>query len=96
MRRAVQVYLGDAPRRIGAIRYDQQGARESAAFEYDAEWLAAPDRFTIDPDVDNEVAIRSYTAVGFRPVGVMRRYSRRPNGTWVDGLLMDLLADELL
>lgn len=52
-------------------------------------------RFTIDPEVANDVAIRSYSAVGFKPVGVMRRYSRRPDGTWVDGLLMDLLADEL-
>jgi serine/threonine-protein kinase HipA len=49
MRRTIQVYLGSEPRRIGTIRYDQQGARESAAFEYDADWLAAPDRFTIDP-----------------------------------------------
>lgn len=52
-------------------------------------------RFTIDPDADNEPAIRCYRAVGFRPVGVMRRYSRSPDGTWHDGLLMDLLADEL-
>jgi serine/threonine-protein kinase HipA len=49
MRRAIQVYLGDVPRRAGAIRYDQQGARESAIFEYGAEWLGAADRFTIDP-----------------------------------------------
>jgi aminoglycoside 6'-N-acetyltransferase len=52
-------------------------------------------RFTIDPDVDNEPAIRCYAAVGFRPVGVMRRYSRSADGSWHDGLLMDLLADEL-
>lgn len=53
-------------------------------------------RFTIDPSVDNEVAIRCYSAVGFRPVGVMRRYERDSDGTWGDGLLMDLLADERL
>ena len=52
-------------------------------------------RFTIDPEVANEAAIRCYAAVGFRPVGVMRRYSRRADGTWVDGLLMDLLAEDL-
>ncbi len=34
---------------MGALRYDQQGARESALFEYDAAWLAAPDRFAIEP-----------------------------------------------
>jgi aminoglycoside 6'-N-acetyltransferase len=53
------------------------------------------DRFTIDPDVINERAIRSYAAVGFKPVGVMRRYHRHPTGVR-DGLLMDLLADERL
>jgi aminoglycoside 6'-N-acetyltransferase len=52
-------------------------------------------RFTIDPDADNEPAIRCYRAVGFKPVGVMRRYSRSADGSWHDGLLMDLVADEL-
>jgi aminoglycoside 6'-N-acetyltransferase len=52
-------------------------------------------RFTIDPDVANERAIRCYTAVGFKPVGVMRRYGRASDGTWHDGLLMDLLVDDL-
>ena len=45
---------------------------------------------------DNEAAIGCYAKVGFRPVGVMRRYERGPDGTWHDGLLMDLLADEFL
>jgi len=53
-------------------------------------------RFTIDPAVENERAIRCYAAVGFRPAGVMRRYWRDPDGTWRDGLLMDMLADERL
>jgi aminoglycoside 6'-N-acetyltransferase len=52
-------------------------------------------RFTIDPDAENERAIRCYTAVGFRPVGVMRRYSRAGSDEWRDGLLMDLLAEDL-
>jgi RimJ/RimL family protein N-acetyltransferase len=53
-------------------------------------------RLVIDPAADNEPAIRCYTAVGFRPVGIMRRYERDADGTgWHDGLLMDLLADDL-
>ncbi|MFE9258055.1 GNAT family N-acetyltransferase [Streptomyces sp. NPDC006879] len=52
-------------------------------------------RLVIDPAADNEPAIRCYTKVGFRPVGVMRRYERGSDGSWHDGLLMDLLADEL-
>ena len=52
-------------------------------------------RLTIDPAADNEAAIRAYQKVGFRRVGVMRSYERGPNGTWHDGLLMEMLADEL-
>ena len=52
-------------------------------------------RITIDPAAANEPAIRCYTKVGFRPVGVMRQYERGPDGTFHDGLLMDLLRDEL-
>lgn len=53
-------------------------------------------RLTIDPAADNVAAIRAYEKVGFRPVGVMRSYERGPDGTWHDGLLMELLADELI
>jgi aminoglycoside 6'-N-acetyltransferase len=52
-------------------------------------------RLTIDPSAANARAIRAYARVGFRPVGVMRSYERGPDGTWHDGLLMDLLAGEL-
>jgi aminoglycoside 6'-N-acetyltransferase len=53
-------------------------------------------RLTIDPAVENRAAIRAYEKAGFRPVGVMRHYEREPDGDrWYDGLLMDLLADEL-
>jgi aminoglycoside 6'-N-acetyltransferase len=52
-------------------------------------------RLTIDPAADNVRAIRTYEKVGFKPVGVMRRYERGLDGTYHDGLLMDLLAGEL-
>jgi aminoglycoside 6'-N-acetyltransferase len=52
-------------------------------------------RLTIDPAADNAAAIRAYEKVGFRRVGVMRSYERGPDGTWHDGLLMEMLADEL-
>jgi aminoglycoside 6'-N-acetyltransferase len=51
-------------------------------------------RLTIDPAVGNAAAIHAYEKVGFRRVGVMHRYERGPDGTWRDGLLMELLADE--
>ena len=52
-------------------------------------------RLTIDPAADNANAIRAYERVGFKPVGVMRKYERGPDGEWHDGLLMDMLAEEL-
>ena len=50
----------------------------------------------IDPAADNAAAIRCYSKAGFRPVGIMRDYERGADGTWHDGLLMDLLAGELI
>lgn len=62
-----------------------------------ARWLfdeRGQHRLTIDPSAANERAIRAYAAVGFRPVGRMREYERGPDGTFHDGLLMDLLRAE--
>jgi aminoglycoside 6'-N-acetyltransferase len=52
-------------------------------------------RVTIDPAAANERAIRSYERVGFKRVGVLRQYERGPDGTWHDGVLLDLMAEEL-
>jgi aminoglycoside 6'-N-acetyltransferase len=51
-------------------------------------------RLTIDPAADNEPAIRCYTAAGFRSVGVMRRYERGRDGSFHDGLLMELVRPD--
>jgi aminoglycoside 6'-N-acetyltransferase len=51
-------------------------------------------RLTIDPAAANVRAIRVYERLGFKPVGLMRQYERGPDGSWHDGLLMDLLAEE--
>jgi aminoglycoside 6'-N-acetyltransferase len=53
-------------------------------------------RLTIDPAAENHRAIRVYERLGFRPIGVMRSYQRMPDGRWIDALLMDMLADELV
>jgi aminoglycoside 6'-N-acetyltransferase len=52
-------------------------------------------RITIDPAAENERAIRCYAHVGFRRVGVLRCYERSADGSWHDGVLMELLAEEL-
>jgi serine/threonine-protein kinase HipA len=51
MKRTIGVVLGDADRRVGTLRFDSQGARQSAAFEYDRDWLATSDRFALEPDL---------------------------------------------
>jgi aminoglycoside 6'-N-acetyltransferase len=81
------------------LRADAQGAGLGRdAVRTVARWLIRQrghHRLTIDPAADNERAISAYAAVGFRPVGIMRRYEGDLDGSWHDGLLMDLLADEL-
>ncbi len=52
-------------------------------------------RITIDPAADNDRAIRAYERVGFKRVGVMRRYERGSDGIFHDGLLLDLLPEDL-
>ncbi|WP_067469732.1 aminoglycoside 6'-N-acetyltransferase [Actinomadura macra] len=65
-----------------------------------ARWLVQErghHRITVDPAAANTAAIRCYGKVGFKPVGTMREYERDPtSGRWRDGLLMDLLARELV
>jgi aminoglycoside 6'-N-acetyltransferase len=51
-------------------------------------------RLTIDPAAANARAIAAYAKVGFKPVGVMRQYERGTDGTYHDGLLMDMLRDD--
>jgi len=43
----------------------------------------------------NARAIRCYERVGFKRVGVQRRYELGPDGLWHDGLLLDLLPEDL-
>jgi aminoglycoside 6'-N-acetyltransferase len=53
-------------------------------------------RFTLDPNVANERAIRAYAALGFERVGVMRAYERNPAGGWNDALLLELIVPEAI
>lgn len=49
MKRAITVHLGERGTSLGSLRYDQQGARASAAFAYDTSWLVTTDRFAVEP-----------------------------------------------
>jgi aminoglycoside 6'-N-acetyltransferase len=80
-----------------ATRFHGTGLGRRALREAIREQIArGHHRFTIDPTVGNEAAIRCYASVGFKPVGVLREAERGPDGGWRDGLLMDLLAREFV
>jgi aminoglycoside 6'-N-acetyltransferase len=53
-------------------------------------------RITIDPSVDNEIAVASYKKAGFETVGVMKKYWRDGEGNWRDSLLMELIIESNL
>lgn len=86
---SIDVFLDPAVHGRG-LGTDAVGALARHLFEH-----RGHHRLTIDPAADNAAAIRCYEKAGFRPVGVMRSYERGPDGTWHDGLLMDLLAEDL-
>jgi len=52
-------------------------------------------RITIDPALANVRAIGAYEKVGFKRIGVGRRYEMGLDGTFHDNLLMDMLAEDL-
>jgi aminoglycoside 6'-N-acetyltransferase len=87
---SIDIYLDPAVHGRGV---GTDAVRTLAAHLVDVE---AFHRLVIDPAADNAAAIRCYAKVGFRPVGVMREYERGADGSWHDGLLMDLLAAELV
>lgn len=49
MRRNIRVHIGDEGLALGMLHYDQEGARESAAFQYDPTWLSSDERFAMEP-----------------------------------------------
>jgi serine/threonine-protein kinase HipA len=51
MNRTINVFLGDAAWQIGTLRFDMQGTRQSAGFEYHPTWLEADDALAIEPNL---------------------------------------------
>lgn len=45
----VSIELGDETLKVGKLWFHQRGARQSASFEYEAEWLKHPEKFALDP-----------------------------------------------
>lgn len=85
---SLDLFLAPEVHRLGLGR---DAIRTLARFLFEQE---GHHRLTIDPAADNVPAIRCYASVGFREVGRMRQYERGRDGSWHDGLLMELLADD--
>lgn len=83
----MHIFLGTAHRgrRIG---------EEALALAIRAEFAAGITRVTLDPNAKNTGAIRSYERLGFRPIGLLRDYQVRPDGSLDDALFMDLTRSD--
>jgi RimJ/RimL family protein N-acetyltransferase len=79
---------------LGAEWYGRRYGAEALAIAMTHLATLGHHRFTLDPNVHNAPAIRSYERLGFQRVGVLREYQLRPNGTHEDGLLMDLVLGD--
>jgi aminoglycoside 6'-N-acetyltransferase len=85
---AVDIFVGTAAQGRGV---GLDAMRTLIAWLFD---VRGHHRLTVDPAAENPRAIHVYEKLGFRPVGVLRRYERVEDGTWRDALLMELLAEE--
>jgi aminoglycoside 6'-N-acetyltransferase len=79
---------------LGARWYRHRYGAEALAIVIEHLATLGHHRFTLDPNVNNAPAIRSYERLGFRAVGVLRGYQLRPDGDHEDGLLMDLVLSD--
>ncbi len=85
---SIDIYVSPAHHRQG-VAFDAISTLVSHLFDF-----GDHHRLTIDPAADNAPAVACYTKVGFRPVGVMHQYEQQADGTWADGLLMELLRSD--
>lgn len=67
---------------------------EALALAIRREFAAGISRVTLDPNVHNAGAIRSYERLGFRRIGILRDYQVRPGGALEDALFMDLTRSD--
>jgi serine/threonine-protein kinase HipA len=64
MNRTIAVFLGETPRQVGSLRFDSQGARQSAAFEYHPTWLASAGAFAIAPTLPLVTGMQFHKRIG--------------------------------
>ncbi|MFT4231524.1 MAG: GNAT family protein [Leucobacter sp.] len=95
---AMYVLRGDDPEYPTTVVHIFIGTRfrgrrigeEAMALAIREEFAAGITRVTLDPNIHNDGAIRSYERLGFKRIGVLRDYQVRPGGHLEDALFMDL------
>ncbi|MBP1324890.1 RimJ/RimL family protein N-acetyltransferase [Leucobacter exalbidus] len=79
---------------LGTQFRGQRIGEESLALAIRHEFNDGITRITLDPNVHNTGAIRSYERLGFKTIGVLRDYQLRPGGHMEDALFMDLTRSD--
>lgn len=79
---------------IGTRFRGRRIGEEALALAIRREFAAGITRVTLDPNVANDGAIRSYERLGFQRIGVLRDYQVRPGGHLEDALFLDLTRSD--
>ncbi|WP_336660776.1 GNAT family N-acetyltransferase [Leucobacter sp. USHLN153] len=79
---------------IGTAFRGRRIGEEALALAIRTEFDAGIRRVTLDPNINNDGAIRSYERLGFRRIGVLRDYQVRPGGHLEDALFLDLTRSD--
>lgn len=64
MKRVLDIFLGETARQVGTLRFEAQGARQSAGFAYHPDWLAAEDRFALEPGLPLVSGVQYHQQIG--------------------------------
>ena len=79
---------------IGTEFRGRRIGEEALALAIRSEFAAGISRVTLDPNVNNDGAIRSYERLGFKRIGVLRDYQVRPGGALEDALFLDITRSD--
>ncbi|MBK0422565.1 GNAT family N-acetyltransferase [Leucobacter sp. CSA2] len=79
---------------IGTRFRGRRIGEEALALAIRDEFADGITRVTLDPNINNDGAIRSYERLGFQRIGVLRDYQVRPGGHLEDALFMDLTRSD--
>lgn len=79
---------------IGTRFRGRRIGEEALALAIQHEFSEGITRVTLDPNIHNDGAIRSYERLGFERIGVLRDYQVRAGGTLEDALFLDLTRSD--